>query len=116
MDIKEYQELSKRTMKDGTMYDKLLNCAMGISGEAGEVTDMTKKWAFQGHYLNDKDVIEELGDVMFYIVNYASTLNIKMEDVLKANVDKLMKRYPHGFSKEDSLKRVDKEHNFDEKR
>lgn len=105
MNITEYQLKSIRTMKidEGTT----VNCCMGLCGEVGEVVDLLKKHIFQGKELDKDKLEEELGDVMFYLVNLATNMNLSMEDILQKNVDKLIKRYPNGFNKEDAIKRMD---------
>ena len=80
---------------------------MGTNGEAGEVEDEIKKFAFQGHELNREKVAKELGDVMWYISQLARVLGYTLEEIAQMNVEKLIKRYPSGFKSEDSLKRVD---------
>lgn len=104
MTINEYQEAALRTAND---YGKELitECALGLSGEAGEVTDLIKKWRFQGHKLRTDKIIEELGDVAWYIAVMAAALNVELDTVLQHNVDKLKKRYPEGFSQERSINR-----------
>lgn len=106
MEIKEFQNRSTRTINcDLTTEQVISNMCMGISGETGEVIDIIKKHLYQGHKLNKEHLIEELGDVMFYVANLATLLGIDMQDVLQNNVDKLLKRYPNGFSKEKSVNR-----------
>jgi NTP pyrophosphatase (non-canonical NTP hydrolase) len=106
MDIKEYQEKSVRTMDNNLKHnDKVVNMIVGLNGEIGEVTDIFKKHLFHGHDLDMDHLKEELGDVMFYIVNLATIFNIDMSEVLKMNVDKLLKRYPNGFNSQDSINR-----------
>jgi hypothetical protein len=46
-------------------------------------------------------------DVLFYIVNLCSAYGLSVEEIAIGNVEKLLKRYPNGFSKEDSIRRVD---------
>lgn len=80
MSLSKYQQLSVRTMsKEGSLKDQLLNMVVGIIGEFGEVVDILKKHLFQGHDLNKQDLIEEIGDVMFYIVNLCTLLDIDIE-------------------------------------
>lgn len=86
---------------------QLLDGACGLAGEAGEVVDAIKKYNFQGHELNKAEIENELGDVLWYVALICDTLSINLEDVAKTNLDKLRKRYPDGFSTEDSLRRVD---------
>lgn len=105
MNITEYQRKSMRTMKQDN--ETTLHCCMGMSGEVGEVVDLIKKSHFYGKDLDKSKIQEELGDVMFYIVNLATSLDISMENVLDENVKKLEKRYPNGFSSEDAIARRD---------
>lgn len=120
MNIKEFQELSKRTMPkvgtqvnvDGeiiTMTKPLIvaNYAMGLVGEAGEVTDLLKKNVFHGHPLNREEVEKEIGDFMHYAAGLATLFDLDMEAILEKNIEKLKTRYPNGFNSEDSIKRVD---------
>ena len=106
MELKDFQELSKRTLPhDTTFKEDLSNMCLGIHGEGGEVVDIIKKYLYQGHDLNMDHIKEELGDMMFYIVNLANLINIDMEEVLQLNFEKLCKRYPNGFKIEDSINR-----------
>ncbi|GGI41968.1 nucleoside triphosphate pyrophosphohydrolase family protein [Mammaliicoccus stepanovicii] len=109
MELNEYQQLARRTM--GPINDEpiqsLINGALGLTGESGEVADIVKKHVFQGHDLNKEDLIDELGDVMWYIASCASALDINLEDVGFRNIEKLQKRYPDGFKEEDSKNRKD---------
>lgn len=105
MKIELYQKKSSRTMKidDSTVQ----HCCLGISGEAGEVIDLIKKSIYYNKTLDRAKVTEELGDLMFYIVNLASALDIRMDTVLRMNVDKLYERFPNGFSKKEAIERKD---------
>lgn len=106
MDLNEYHELAQRTCNDAlTLEEKQKNGLYGIVGEAGEVMDLYKKHYFQGHSLDPIEVAEELGDIMWYIVELCSGLNIKLEDVARHNIKKLRGRYPEGFDREKSVNR-----------
>jgi NTP pyrophosphatase (non-canonical NTP hydrolase) len=107
MNFNEYQELSKRTMPKGDMKKVSANYAMGLSGEAGEVTDILKKWIFHGHSLDRMELKKELGDVLHYLAGLCTLHHFKLEDVAIANIEKLKKRYPDGFSVEASVNRVE---------
>lgn len=106
MNLKEYQEKSKRTLNLSlTERDQLANMIMGVQGESGEVADIIKKHLYQGHELDILHIREEIGDTMFYIVNLCNILYIELEDLLYENNNKLLKRFPEGFSKERSVNR-----------
>ncbi|KRL04133.1 nucleoside triphosphate pyrophosphohydrolase family protein [Liquorilactobacillus oeni] len=106
MNFSEYQKISARTVTP-SLKNEILCYGLGISGEAGEVTDLIKKVYFHGHKLDKQDMAKELGDVMWYISQIASFENLDLAEIAQLNINKLKKRYPHGFSTEDSIKRVD---------
>jgi NTP pyrophosphatase (non-canonical NTP hydrolase) len=87
---------------------------MGLSGEAGEVTDLLKKYIHHNDPknpkpLNKEKLIEELGDVRWYMEYLALVAGFTMEDIEKANISKLRIRYPKGFTPDDAIKRVDQQ-------
>ena len=106
MQMSEYQRQAQRTSPDD-WHDRVLNGVMGLCGEAGECIDIVKKAMMQGHRMDTAKLIEELGDVMWYCAELASGLGVTLDEVACANIDKLRKRYPDGFSAEDSIRRVD---------
>lgn len=108
MTLDEYQELAARTLtEDTTQRERLNMCALGLAGESGEVADLIKKHLFHGHPLDPSKVTIEAGDVLWYIATIATANNVKLSDMAKANVAKLMRRYPDGFSSEASINRTE---------
>ena len=106
MTINEYQSLAMTTLnKDLNKDQVLLNGAMGLCGESGEVIDLLKKHLSQGHPLNKEKMIEEIGDVAWYLAEVAYALDVDLETILSKNIQKLKERYPEGFSAEKSLNR-----------
>lgn len=102
----EYQALAQRTMNlEASTNEMTLNALIGLSGEVGEVNDYFKKHLFQGHQLLVSEVIEELGDVMWYIALLCTAYGINMDRVMKENIDKLKLRYPDGFDVNKSINR-----------
>lgn len=102
----EYQELAQRTSNKNLPIDgHLLNGALGLAGEAGEVADLVKKAFFQGHELNVERIIKECGDVCWYIAETVTALGYDLETVMQKNIAKLEKRYPEGFSADRSIHR-----------
>lgn len=107
MTINEYQREAMRTAS-GMNYEKhgmLINAALGLCGEGGEVADIVKKATFQGHELDVEHVAKELGDVAWYLAVGARAIGYDLEPILQMNVDKLRARYPDGFDAEKSLHR-----------
>lgn len=105
MTMNEYQEAAQRTSNCFTPLDKVRNGCYGLNGEAGECIDLLKKHEFQGHPFDRAKMIEELGDVLWYIAEAASGIGVPLEILARHNIDKLRKRYPEGFSSEKSIHR-----------
>ncbi len=106
MNLNEYQRLAQRTSnKKADNIDHILNGLMGLNGEAGECIDILKKYFFQGHELDKGKLIDELGDVLWYIAETCEGIGVTMEEVAIRNIEKLKKRYPNGFETERSVKR-----------
>lgn len=61
--------------------------------------------AGQGHPLDREHLAKELGDVAWYLAEAATALDLDLEDILRANLEKLERRYPDGFSTEKSVGR-----------
>lgn len=101
----EYQQLAERTAGRKDQRERFGNFGLGISGEAGEVTDIIKKHLFHGHELDKDKLCKELGDTLWYIATIATTAGITLEEVARGNIEKLMNRYPEGFDKERSINR-----------
>ena len=83
----------------GANINRLTTAAVGISAEGGEFMEIVKKMVFQGKPWNDDNrehLIIELGDVMWYVMQACTALDVSIEDVVAGNVEKLKKRYPGG--------------------
>ena len=101
MTVNDYQRQAMRTLNPALgKKDVLINSVMGLCGEAGEAIDIVKKWLAQGH-----ELVRELGDVAWYLAEAATALDVPLEDVLQANLDKLQKRFPEGFNASASVHR-----------
>ena len=107
MEMNEYQNLALRTSNSTNEEDLILNGVLGLSGETGEVADLVKKYIFQGHKLDKAKILDELGDVLWYIAITAKGIGVELDEVANHNVEKLRKRYPAGFESERSVNRVE---------
>lgn len=67
--------------------------ATGISGEAGELIDAIKKYVAYNKDLDRNNVIEELGDLEFYMEGLRQLINVSRAEVLEKNFSKLNVRY-----------------------
>ena len=109
MTLNEYQQAAMRTasgMNYG-QYGAIMNMALGICGESGEVADLVKKAAFQGHDLDREHVAKELGDCFWYLAVGAEAIGYTLEEIGQMNMAKLEARYPNGFETERSLHRAE---------
>ena len=107
MTINEYQNLAMRTLNPELgKREVLINSVMGLCGESGEAIDIVKKWMAHGHELDKKHLVKELGDIAWYLAEAATALDVDLEDILQANIEKLRNRYPEGFSCECSRTRL----------
>ena len=87
----------------------LLHMAVGVSGEAGELLDAVKKAVIYNKEMDLENVIEELGDLEFYMSKIRQIVGITREEILKQNIDKLSIRYAKGkYSNDQAQERADK--------
>lgn len=106
MTANDYQRLAMKTLNPKlNRKDMLINGVMGLCGESGEAIDLVKKWLAQGHELDREALAKELGDIAWYLAETAYALEVPLEEILRANLEKLAKRYPEGFSSERSIER-----------
>ena len=74
----------------------VLYAAIGICGEAGEVSELVKKYAYHGHAIDKDHLARELGDVLWYVSYMAHLFGYSLGEIMEMNQDKLAKRYPDG--------------------
>lgn len=97
----KHDEMVKALVKDGATIAReidandahLMHMAIGVSGEAGELLDAIKKRVIYRKELDRENVMEELGDIEFYLEGLRQGLGITREQCLVANILKLGKRY-----------------------
>lgn len=97
----KHDEMVKALAKDGATIAAeidgadahLMHMAIGVSGEAGELLDAIKKKVIYRKDLDLENVLEELGDIEFYLEGLRQGLGITRDECLAANIAKLGKRY-----------------------
>ena len=110
MKVNEYQQLAMTTLAPHLdRKEVLINSVMGLCGESGEVIEIVKKWLVKKDQLNRDRMIEELGDVAWYIAEAATALGVSLENILQANIDKLKNRYPERVQASNGLVKLDGE-------
>jgi NTP pyrophosphatase (non-canonical NTP hydrolase) len=96
MDLQAYQERSRETARYPEAGHNALYPTLGLCGEAGEVAEKVKK------VLRDRggrfdpeacgEIALELGDVLWYVAQLATELDLRLEDIAAANLAKLASR------------------------
>lgn len=84
---------------------RLLHAMMGINTENGELQDQFKKYVFYGKELDEVNLIEEVGDLMWYVALLCSELGVGLEEVFDKNIAKLKLRYKGKFSETKAMER-----------
>lgn len=115
MDAKDYVELSGRTCKefpDGMKLDRFqadaLHAILGMSGEVGELVDGFKKHLIYGKQVDMANLIEEAGDVLWYMALLFRSIGVSFESVMEMNIEKLKLRYPDKYTDAHAIARADK--------
>lgn len=105
----EYIEKAHRTVRDDYKFQgtdevtaRLEHAVMGIVTEAGELMDQIKKSKIYNKPIDKVNLIEEGGDVMWYLALLARELGIGFEEMWDKNIRKLQKRYPEKWSEHDA--------------
>lgn len=113
----KHEDLVRDLVKSGidikaqlTAHDcHVIHMAMGIAGEAGEILDYIKKVVMYRKELDYDHLVEELGDLEFYLEGLRQSCGMTREEVLEANIAKLTKRYNGTtYSDNAAIARVDK--------
>ena len=106
--ISLYPLLVEKTRRsDLSVDEQMINASLGLAGEVGEVVDIIKKYMYQGHELEIEELLDELGDVMYYLCWLCMLFQIDFSEICFNNMNKLTKRYPNGFEEERSINRAE---------
>lgn len=82
-----------------------LHAAMGVATESGELVDSFKRAVFYGVELDKTNIVEEVGDIFWYIALLADEFEFSIQDCMNANIAKLQARYPERFSENCAVSR-----------
>ena len=104
MTLNEYQVAALVTMKKyGDPKDQIVNAALGLAGESGEVAEWIKHYFVhdgETEKWNRDKLIKELGDIMWYIAEMCDAFDLTLEQVCTRNIEKLRARHGTSFSGE----------------
>lgn len=108
MQTQEYERWALSKARCDTDAAHLINAALGLAGESGEFADLVKKTLFHEHRPDAARMLDELGDVLWYVALACSALSSSMDAALRQNMEKLNARYPDGFDAQRSRERRQK--------
>lgn len=108
-DTIRYDEFVKLVLKQLPEALNACHIAMGLTGEAGELCDAIKKEYIYNKPRDIGHIIEELGDIEFYLQAAYSHYGLSRQDVIQLNAEKLEVRYAGlKYSDEAAQARADK--------
>jgi len=100
MDFNDYQSKSRKTAKYPAIGHPLIYPTLGLVNEAGEVAGKVKKvFRDKGGQISEetRDALKaELGDVLWYIAQVATELDLSLEEIAEHNIAKLYDRLERG--------------------
>ena len=116
MEYQTHREFVRKLCKAGSVIAEeltpedchRLHMAIGISGEAGELLDAVKKATIYRKQLDIANIVEECGDLLFYIAGMLDSIGVDIESAIAANTSKLSIRYGKSYSDESAIARLDK--------
>lgn len=109
-DIIRYDQFVLQLFKADSAAMMKLHAALGVCGEAGELADAIKKAVVYGKKEDMPNIIEELGDLRFYLQAIQNIYGIPEQVILQYNAEKLAKRYVSlRYSDEQAIQRADKQ-------
>lgn len=88
---------------------EILHACIGASGEAGELIDGFKKHLIYGKPLNVENLVEEAGDLLWYLALLFDAIDVDFKTVMVHNITKLKTRYPEKYTDAAAIARADKE-------
>jgi NTP pyrophosphatase (non-canonical NTP hydrolase) len=100
MNFTEYQQKAKATAKYPVIGHGVIYPTLGLTNEAGEVAGKIKKvFRDKDGVISDetRDALKaELGDVLWYLSQVATELNLSLDDIAEYNIAKLLDRQARG--------------------
>ncbi len=108
----EYIQFARRTETQnysfpatGRVTPRIEHAVMGLVTESAECMDAIKKAKIYGKELDTVNLIEEAGDLMWYLAILADALGVSFEEVWKKNIAKLSARYPEKYTDDAAINR-----------
>lgn len=105
MNPQEYSALVTKLAKPLGLKMDLIHGALGVTSEAGELADAVKASMVYGKPVDQVNVVEEAGDLLFFTEMLLQKFGLTIEDAKRGNAAKLNARYSDGFSEAKALGR-----------
>lgn len=99
----DQEVIRQRIYREGVKATTLDNAARGLSDDSGELSGCIKKWLEYGQPLDLVNLLEELGDCLFRIVQAGAAVGYSLQDIIDANVRKLDARYKKQLTEAEAL-------------
>lgn len=103
MDFNNYQKRAREKAIYPTLGNGVVFPTLGMLGEAGEVAEKVKKiFRDQEAIITDttrEEIKKELGDVLWYMSQIASELDINLQEIAELNLEKISSRHERGVVK-----------------
>src|SRR5512136_3313860 len=100
MNFTDYQTKSRRTAKYPSIGHPVIYPTLGLTNEAGEVAGKIKKiFRDKGGVIGEVEreaLKSELGDVLWYLAQVCTELEIPLDEVAEHNIEKLYSRLERG--------------------
>lgn len=109
MDAQTYQKKAMVTAKELPLREALIHFALLATSEAGEAADAIKKHVVYNKPLDEANLREEAGDLLWAVAYLCESKGWRMADIMEENIQKLQRRYPEGgYSDQQAHARADK--------
>ena len=109
MNINTYAQQARRTQNPKlTKAETALHSLFGMASEVGEINSIFQHH-YQGEIVEKEKLEKELGDLMWFIIEFCDMYGIDPSYMLRTNINKLKKRYPNGFTEKESAERHNSE-------
>ena len=100
MNFSDYQSKSRKTARYPSIGHGVIYPTLGLTNEAGEVAGKIKKiFRDKGGVIGTEEraaLKSELGDVLWYLAQVCTELEIPLDEVAESNIEKLFSRLERG--------------------
>jgi len=95
-ELVEWYEAEAARTRAKSEVDPMIHAALGLCSESGEFASAVKAHLMYARALDKTNLLEELGDILWFLALAADSLTFSLRNVMLANIAKLRKRYPEG--------------------